>query len=487
MKNLEIEKKFLLRPCSMKRFLKTRGIPFRALPVEQFYLVSDVANAERYRRIGTRYIHTRKIGGGLVREEWEEEISRKEYLARKAENRGGIIRKERLIFEWEGRRYELDRFHGPLKGLNILEIEFPDEEEARSYRLPELFEPILIEEVTEDGRFSNGALSRRMEIPVISVQRPAGKSLSMAVLHPFESTGSALETLFHVAIHRLVREEIAFDADGDDPETLHRFRIALRKLHILLRYTEHILAAEELSSIRKVLSDGMRRSTLLRDLDVLLLALKDWKIEPDFSAYAEIEQLRETIENERRRKRKEFERMLESESWQEALGKLIDFSRDISKGDLSKTFRLPVILSARKRLKTLQRSFFEKAKKLDVSASSKQYHRVRILAKELRYTLEFFASIADEKSRQKLLKQMKKLQNILGEEHDAVVQRRYLKRLQERHLPEEEASSELVGNLRATLKKRKSAKRREFRKAFDNFEKESDLLFYRLFCGFSRE
>ncbi len=475
----------------MKRFLKERKVPFRSLPVEQFYLVSDVANAERYRRIGTRYIHTRKIGGGLVREEWEEEISRKEYLARKAENRGGIIRKDRLIFEWEGRRYELDRFRGSLKGLNILEIEFPDEEEARSYRLPELFEPILIEEVTEDARFTNGALSRTMKIPTFSVKRsPAnpykasqdGTNDSSPILHPYESLGSALAAWLREEIRRLSLEWFAYDSKGKDPEALHQFRIALRKIRILLHYAEQVFVVEELATIRKILADGMRRSTELRDLDVLLLSLDEWGEELDSPMHEELEKLKATIDKERRVKRKEFEQTLESESWRVAFDRLIDLAGVLE--DSSEAGETPVILSARKRVKSQRKRFLEKGNKLRKSSSSKRYHRVRILAKELRYTLEFLASICDEKNCRSVLKEMKRMQESLGEEHDAVVQSRYLKEWEDRLFDEERAMREMLKNFRHSLEERRQKSRTEFKKTFRNFEEESGPLLHHAFCGF---
>ncbi len=475
----------------MKRFLKERKVPFRSLPVEQFYLVSDVANAERYRRIGTRYIHTRKIGGGLVREEWEEEISRKEYLARKAENRGGIIRKDRLIFEWEGRRYELDRFLGPLKGLNILEIEFSDEEEARSYRLPDLFAPILIDEVTEDGRFTNGALSKTMKIPTLSVKRPSEyprqtvkntPNIPSAILHPYQSLGSALAAWLREEIRRLSLEWFAYDSKGKDPEALHQFRIALRKIRILLHYAKQVFVVEELATIRKILADGMRRSTALRDLDVLLFSLHKWKKELDSPMQAEIEKLKTTIDKKRRVKRKEFEQTLESESWQEAFDRLIDLACVLE--DSSEAGETPVILSARKRVKSLQKRFLERGKKLRKSSSSKHYHRVRILAKELRYTLEFFTSICDKKSCRSVLKEMKRMQESLGEEHDAVVQSRYLKEWEDRLFDEERAMREMLKNFRHSLEERRQKSRTEFKKTFRNFEEESGPLLHHAFCGF---
>ena len=88
----EIERRFVLVPCSMKRLLAHCGLSFERVPIEQFYLpVSD--GSERYRRIADRYVHTRKRGEGLVREEWEERVDAALYRRYKRQCGGKVIKK----------------------------------------------------------------------------------------------------------------------------------------------------------------------------------------------------------------------------------------------------------------------------------------------------------------------------------------------------------------------------------------------------------
>ncbi len=165
MKNsIEIERRFLLLPCSVKKFLKKKHIIYSRESIEQVYIKSDELGAERFRRAGNRYIHTIKTGSGLQRQEIEEYVSYKEYQDAKLKN-PNIIKKIRCRFELDGYEFELDIFKDRLKGLNILEIEFDDLNSAKSFKMPDVLSQIVISEVTDDRRFTNGYLSKSMTIP----------------------------------------------------------------------------------------------------------------------------------------------------------------------------------------------------------------------------------------------------------------------------------------------------------------------------------
>ena len=165
---LEIEKRYLCNAKDLIKLLKKNNISYIVLKIEQFYLVAKPGETLRYRKEDNRYLKNQKLGGGLVREEKEKEISKKAYLKAKSKNRGGIIKKDRLKFIIDNNLYELDIFKGPLKGLSILEVEFKDIYSANDFKIPALLEPFIIKDITNESIYSNGALSRSMKIPLRS-------------------------------------------------------------------------------------------------------------------------------------------------------------------------------------------------------------------------------------------------------------------------------------------------------------------------------
>ena len=176
---MEIERKFLADPSGLDLSL------YRKKEMSQGYVSTDPVI--RIRRSDGDYILTVKNGGLLVREEFETPLSAEQYekLARKVE--GIFLSKTRYLIpvaateeteldagsqtpckdirkdtdageDPRKKQYtiELDIFHGALEGLIYAEVEFPSVEEATAFQPPAWF----LREVTEDGAYTNAALSR---------------------------------------------------------------------------------------------------------------------------------------------------------------------------------------------------------------------------------------------------------------------------------------------------------------------------------------
>lgn len=106
-----------------------------------------------------KFYLTVKRGEGLVRDEWETEISSREFshLVECLEKGTWFIEKRRYRLPLsDGHVAEYHRHSGHLKGFDYVEVEFSSEEEARAFEPPYWFG----REVTEDPRFSYGKLAR---------------------------------------------------------------------------------------------------------------------------------------------------------------------------------------------------------------------------------------------------------------------------------------------------------------------------------------
>ncbi|HST51792.1 MAG TPA: hypothetical protein VLJ61_07250 [Pyrinomonadaceae bacterium] len=64
------------------------------------------------------------------------------------------LRKNRYYFEHEGRKFSVDVFLGPLRGLILAETDFDTDEEMDSFTLP----PFAFAEVTREEMFTGGRL-----------------------------------------------------------------------------------------------------------------------------------------------------------------------------------------------------------------------------------------------------------------------------------------------------------------------------------------
>lgn len=146
---MEIERKFLVNslPDNLTSF------PCRV--IEQGYLCTDPVI--RIRRDNEKYELTYKSKGLMSRQEYNLPLNEKAYRHLLAKIDGRLIKKKRYMIPAEDSlTIELDIFEGSLSPLVLAEVEFPDEETALSFTVPEWFG----EDVTFSGKYHNSSLSQ---------------------------------------------------------------------------------------------------------------------------------------------------------------------------------------------------------------------------------------------------------------------------------------------------------------------------------------
>jgi len=149
---MEIERKYLLKEIPDR----VKECPY--WEIAQSYI--SRSPVIRIRRIaengGERFVLTVKGRGLSMREEYEIEMTRLEYLQLLQKTEGRIIEKRRYRVPLEGGlTAEVDEFFGDLAGLKLVEVEFESEEAMRTFRAPAWFG----RDVTEEGTYQNSRLS----------------------------------------------------------------------------------------------------------------------------------------------------------------------------------------------------------------------------------------------------------------------------------------------------------------------------------------
>ncbi len=473
MKNREIERRYLLPPCRAKRLLKKLGIPYAKVPLMQFYLPSDEGSL-RYRMAGKHYIRTFKNGEGMVRTEIEEEVSKAEFREAYKRHEGVPVKKVRYRFLLKGRLYELDEFKGTLKGLVMMETEFDDPEEAEAFTLPKVLTPLILDEVTDNRDFTNHALAMQglpiCPRPLSDLLEAARKaceadpySASIRLrFHPFEESLHLLQATLYALFQTLRADRNAILSDDPDPERLHQLRVALRKIRSFLAFYEEVLDKAPVSSLRQRLGSLMKATNDARDLDVYLLWLDHY--ERDLfpkRLHGTLEALRQEILEQKEEAYGTLKETLRSRRFAEVLEALEAFAADESLVRCHP--RHPALFRAKAFLLSQVRRLIKRSEKLHRDSPPEAYHKVRIEAKKLRYMLELFASVLEPGAYEATLKQVKKIQEILGEHQDFMVQLTYLESLEEQEkLSDEER--EAIDYLYRHLYHRAKKRRKEFRK-----------------------
>lgn len=200
-----------------------------------------------------------------------------------------------------------------------------------------------------------------------------------------------------------------------DIEALHRFRVALRRFRTVLdSYTKEMYAPDAITkSMLKV-------TNALRESDVFL-ATTDEKQYPKL--YAAIVQYRTK---------------LYKKHWTKQTRIRFDHTLDALVQDVS-AFKMDL---GDKRLVNMAEKLYKEAKKAEEALTDKtleaQVHEVRLMHKQVRYTLEFLhdAGLANESSR---IKRLKKALEHFGNIQDAANQLDWLESFCKKH-PNDECS-----------------------------------------------
>lgn len=146
---VEIERKFLLNglPPTMRYA--------RREPIRQGYIALDGDTEVRIRITPSKTVLTIKSGRGGVRTEEEVAIDTRQGDALWELTEGRRVQKTRRRVRVGAVEVEVDEYGGALDGLVVAEVEFDDEEAARTFEPPSWF----VREVTDDPRYSNRSLA----------------------------------------------------------------------------------------------------------------------------------------------------------------------------------------------------------------------------------------------------------------------------------------------------------------------------------------
>ena len=148
---MEIEKKFLVNelPVNLSKY--------EIWEIEQCYLCT--APTIRIRKKNDSYIltyknHVPSADALCVAEETELPLTKKAFEHLKKKCDGRCIQKSRYRIPYEKWVIELDVFHGDYEGFHLAEVEFPSEEAALAFPVPDWFTC----EVTYESTFHNSRM-----------------------------------------------------------------------------------------------------------------------------------------------------------------------------------------------------------------------------------------------------------------------------------------------------------------------------------------
>jgi len=245
-------------------------------------------------------------------------------------------------------------------------------------------------------------------------------------LFPDDSMGEAARKTMAYHFQHMLFHEPGTRA-GDDPEELHDMRVATRRMRAAFQVFGDYVDGKALKPIRKGAQRTCSSLGSVRDLDVFWGKTEAYLGGLPAERRVDLMGLRETWEADRERAREEMLAFLDGgryRQFKEASVELLRRKEPWETPGLTKEGEaiprllrhvVPSVVYGRAAAVLAYDEWVGKPK-----VSLKGLHRLRIAGKRLRYTLEFFEEVLAPQTSD-LVKQVKRLQDHLGDLQDAVV------------------------------------------------------------------
>ncbi len=254
-------------------------------------------------------------------------------------------------------------------------------------------------------------------------RKPGDYDASATVpLRPETPAAVAIATvLLHFADN--IADNVQGTITAIDTEFLHDLRVAVRRTRSILKLTGDVLPediAARYAPDFKWLGD---LTSGVRDLDVYLLDLDDMAARLTLANPHDLDPFRSFLIRHRAVERRRLVRGLRSrrfaqlmDGWRTALVQAASNAEAADGGP-------PVATLAGQRVQRAFRRVVRHGERITADSPSEQVHALRKRCKELRYLLEVFRPLHEDKAHRSLVKELKALQDTLGEFQDGEVQR----------------------------------------------------------------
>ena len=252
-----------------------------------------------------------------------------------------------------------------------------------------------------------------------------------------------------------------------DTEFLHDLRVAVRRTRSAIKLCGDVLPAgvpEAFSGEFKWLGDV---TTPIRDLDVYLLGYGEMAAGLLAATPAELEPFHRYLARHRETEQRELVRALRSR-------RFLDLVKAWRKELAAPAPRRGITAAAlaADRIGRAHRKVLKRGAVITPDSPPESLHDLRKRCKELRYLLEFFASLHDPAIHQQAVRDLKGLQDCLGEYQDCQVQQHEIRMFAAQMMTQRDVPATALlamGELASKIARRERRARREFADRFADF------------------
>ncbi|MBM2829953.1 MAG: hypothetical protein HW411_743 [Gammaproteobacteria bacterium] len=259
-------------------------------------------------------------------------------------------------------------------------------------------------------------------------RKPRGSFHKPTVTDPEQRTDIAAKSIFYHLLNIMEQNEDGI-RDDIDSEFLHDFRVALRRTRTLLGQMKGVFPGRRITRFSREFAWLGEVTGPTRDMDVYLLSFDTYKQRLPPEIRGNLIPLYEYLCRHRLKEHSHLIRALSSVHYQ----KLKQDWKNFLSATPPKESRLtyinhPIINVASECIWHIYRKIIKKGNVIGPDSPPTSLHQLRKTCKKLRYLIEFFQEFYPENKIKKLIKNLKDLQDILGEFQDLQVQQESLRK-----------------------------------------------------------
>ncbi len=309
-------------------------------------------------------------------------------------------------------------------------------------------------------------------------RRPGEYSSRLNIpLDPKLRTDAALRRVLLVLLDAIEANEAGTINDLDS-EFLHDFRVAVRRTRSALGQMKAAFPPATLERYRKEFAWMGDITSPTRDLDVYLLKFKGYQAQLPEALREDLQPLHDFLQRHQREEQARLSAALNGEryrklkrSWRRYLTSPLP--ERPGAGDARK----PIAEVARRRTWRMYRRVMREGLAITADSPPPELHELRKSCKKLRYLIEFFQTLFPGDEIRRLIKELKALQDNLGDFQDLDVQSHTLGQFSAQMREENTVSprTELaIQTLREALQARMQAVRGDFEARFRHFSRKTN-------------
>jgi CHAD domain-containing protein len=218
----------------------------------------------------------------------------------------------------------------------------------------------------------------------------------------------------------VIDDNVAGTIAAIDIEFLHDLRVAVRRTRSILKLAGDVLPANLAERFQPEFRWLGDLTTPVRDLDVYLLELDNMAARLASADPHDLDPFRSFLVRHRAAERRRLVRGLRSQRFKQVMS---DWRDELAKVAADSHGGPAATSLARQRIERAFRKVMQRGKRIAADSPSEHVHELRKRCKELRYLLEVFRPLFDDPQYRPLIKELKALQDTLGDFQDGEVQR----------------------------------------------------------------